>query len=72
MTEVVSATETVIIQSATEQFLAHEEQINQRNAGLGQRQYSQPIAELCPEAARVYDVGKRYGYNRQKLGNGDP
>jgi|LSQX01.1.fsa_nt_gb hypothetical protein len=67
--EVVSATETVIIQSATEQFLAHEEQINQRNAGdWGKRQYAQPIAELCPEAARVYDdEGNVIGYNPAKL-----
>lgn len=67
--EVVSDTETVIIHSATEQFLAHEEQINQRNAGdWGKRQYSQPIAELCPEAARVYDdEGNVIGYNPAKL-----
>lgn len=67
--EVVSATETVIIQSATEQFLAHEEQINQRNQGdWGKRQYAQPIAELCPEAARVYDdEGNVIGYNPAKL-----
>ena len=67
--EVVSATETVIIQSATEQFLAHEAQINQRNAGdWGKRQYAQPIAELCPEAARVYDdEGNVIGYNPAKL-----
>src|SRR5690606_11672143 len=69
VTEVVSATETVVIQSATEQFLAHEEQINQRNQGdWGKRQYAQPMAELCPEAARVYDdEGYVIGYNPAKL-----